>query len=194
MNTTPSILGLTLTDIMAQIEADEGLKATRRRDLCSALRRLSAMLDRPIEALPADLSLLRPLINGLNPARHGLSAKTHANLRSNVLAAIRHAGIVEARPKSLSADWELFRDRLIPNRCRWGLSRFMRFCSAKGLSPDQVDDGIAGEFEVWLEASSLAKDPRHTLRSHHAAKEKSAEAQQTPTTDIDPGTTACSGP
>ncbi len=112
MNTTPSILGPTLADVMARIGPDEGLKATRRRDLCSALRRLSAMLDSPIEALPADLSLLRPLINGLNPARHGLSAKTYANLRSNVLAAIRHAGIAEARPKSLSGDWELLRDTL----------------------------------------------------------------------------------
>ena len=74
MNTTPAILGPSLADVMAQIEADEGFKVTRCRDLCSALRRLSVMLDRPLEALPASLSMLRPLINGLNPARHGITA------------------------------------------------------------------------------------------------------------------------
>jgi hypothetical protein len=64
MNTIPATLGPSLADVMAQIEADEGLKATRRRDLCSALRRLSVVLDRPLEGLPASASQLRPLLNG----------------------------------------------------------------------------------------------------------------------------------
>ena len=164
MNTIPATLGPSLADVMAQIEADEGLKATRRRDLCSALRRLSVVLDRPLEGLPASASQLRPLLNAIIPARHGLSAKTHANLRCNVLAAIRHVGIAEPRPNSLSPGWGAFRDTLTSKHLRWGLSRFMRYCSARSLSPDQVGDGIIGEFEVWLEANSLARDPRGTLR------------------------------
>ncbi|MBV8704760.1 MAG: hypothetical protein JO118_13740, partial [Acetobacteraceae bacterium] len=78
-----------LADVLHRLQGHPGLPDTRRRDLASAVRRVAALLGAPPEDLPAALGALRPRLNRVLPAAHGLSLKTWHNVRSNLAAAIR---------------------------------------------------------------------------------------------------------
>ena len=87
----------TLDDVLQVLASDEAMSPARLRDMRSAVRRFGQMIGKPLDRLPTNLSLLRPLVNELTPAAHEVSAKTLANLRSNFLGAVRHAGFAEDR-------------------------------------------------------------------------------------------------
>ena len=52
-------LTLTLADVVTALQADLSLAPTRRRDLCSAVRRVAGMLARDPARLPASLPEIR---------------------------------------------------------------------------------------------------------------------------------------
>ena len=60
---TPNRTPTTLADVLAALEADIALGANRRRDLRSALQRIAQMTGKPLDRLPAELSLLRPMLS-----------------------------------------------------------------------------------------------------------------------------------
>ena len=154
----------TLADALAILQADTTLGANRRRDICSAPRRIAAMIGKPLDRLPAELSQLRPLLNGIRPAAHGISPKTLANLRSNFMAAVRHAGVVEARPQTLTPAWQALHTALPTPRLRHGLSRFSRWCAQQDLLPSTLDSEAFEDFRDWLAANALVKDPHRFAR------------------------------
>src|SRR3981081_4252418 len=82
---------LKLSDIMARWEPATGLSPPRRRDLISAIRRMSKLTGLDPRFAPACLKSMRPHIRAVRPARHDLSPKTWSNLRSNFRAAITGA-------------------------------------------------------------------------------------------------------
>lgn len=125
---------VTLAAVMATLEADATLAASRRRDLRSALQRVAGMTGKPVDRSPTDLALLRPMLNAIQPAAHGISAKTFANLRSNLMPPVRRAGIVEARLPALTPAWQAFYAALPTKRLRHGLSRFLRWCALHRVS------------------------------------------------------------
>ncbi len=155
----------TLADVMDILQADTTLGANRRRDICSALRRSAGMIGKPLDRLPAELSQLRPLLNGIRPAAHGISPKTLANLRSNFMAAVRHAGVVEARPQTLTPAWQALHTALPTPRLRHGLSRFSRWCAQQDLLPSTLDSEAFEDFRDWLAANALVKDPHRFARN-----------------------------
>src|SRR4051812_18052246 len=81
-----------LLDVFNRVR-ERDLPDTRKRDLLSALTRVEEMIGLPLAQLPADLSRLRQKLEPLNPIRHGISPKTWANIRSNLLSAIESAGV-----------------------------------------------------------------------------------------------------
>ncbi len=161
---TPNRTPTTLADVLAALEADTALGANRRRDLRSALQRIARMTGKPLDRLPAELSLLRPMLNEIHPVAHGISPKTFANLRSNFMAAVRHAGIVEARPQVLTPAWQTLHAALPTTRLRHGLSRFLRWCALRDLVPSALDGRAPDEFRDWLAANALVKDPDGFVR------------------------------
>ena len=86
----------TLDDVLQVLASNEAMSPVRLRDMRSAVRRIGQMIGKPLDRLPANLSLLRSLVNELTPAAHEVSVKTFANLRSNLMAAIRHAGLTRS--------------------------------------------------------------------------------------------------
>ena len=161
----------TLADVLDCLERDDKLSPTRRRDQCSALRRLAQLLNRDPAMLPARISALRHGINNIHPVHAGVSVKTLQNIKSNVLGAFRHLEISQD-PQTmrlrLSTNWQrLF--RILPEKnMRYGLSRFMHFCSAAGYEPGDVNDPIVDEFVVALNEATFVKNPdkvhRQTVR------------------------------
>ena len=161
---TPNRTPTTLADVLAALEVDTGLGANRRRDLRSALQCIARMTGKPLDRLPAELSLLRPMLNEIHPVAHGISPKTFANLRSNFMAAVRHAGIVEARPQVLTPVWQALHAALPTTRLRHGLTRYLRWCALRDLVPSALDGRALDEFRDWLAANVLVKDPHGFVR------------------------------
>jgi hypothetical protein len=158
---------MTVADIIDLIEADKTLAVTRRRDLASSLRTLCKMVGAAdpstVVAVPAEL---RERLKNAPPAERR-SASRLANVKSNTLAALKHAGIPIMPGRAtepLSPDWENLKSTLKGPRPRFALSRFMSYCTARHIAPDQVDAAVFDQFRLALETQSLVDNPHDLHR------------------------------
>ena len=154
-----------LEDVLLAVQDCPGLLVSRRRDLVSAVRRIAGLLDADPAHLPGSLVELRPRLNRVMPAAHGLSPKTWQNLRSNLTAAIKAAGGAGAPRRSRrSPAWQRLRALLPNKRMQNGLARFLTYCDREGVSPDQITDEIADRFARELINSTLVTNPQDLYR------------------------------
>jgi integrase len=125
------------------------------------LRQIAKWLDRPVEVIPARWQSVRISVGQLHHARVGVTAKTLANHKSNVRAALRWIGEERDVPRQgtrLSAEWTSFRDRL-DNRLRQRLYSLIRHCSARGINPSSVDDEVFDHYWRYrTETTGLASN------------------------------------
>jgi integrase len=149
---------------VVRLEIDPGLSPTRQRDLISAVRRIAELMDKPLDALPADLNALRPRVNAVRPALHQISPKTWTNLKTNFRAAVLSAGGRQHSRAPRSPDWQGVHDRLPDKRMANGLSRFITWCSGQGIAPEQVDDAAMTRFGAALGTDTLVPDPNDCHR------------------------------
>ena len=145
-----------LAEVLARLEADPRIDASRRRDFRGAVRTLAAILGREPTAIPAQLSGIDRLITAVPKAVHRRADKTIANLRSRVKRAILQgtgSGQPTQRGQALAPRWNVLRDRLPTPRLRNGLSRLIRAASASGADPQQVSDGLVGRIAAQVAAT-----------------------------------------
>ena len=147
--------------VIQRIGEDKQLSAPRRAALASALRTMARLLGQDPQAMPAMPGIYRSRIARLTPAGTGLSAKRLANIRSDVLYALRRYGIITRRCAlpALSPPWRAVWDMLTKYQ-RCPLSRFMRWCSAVGVEPNDLNDAVVTRFLNDLERESFVGDPR----------------------------------
>lgn len=161
------VCSFTVADLIATLRVDPGLSAIRKRDLCSALKRVCEIGNRDPERVPADVRSIRNAIRSVHPEQIGLSSSTWSNIKSNALAALRH-GRGNARSTTsqlcLSAEWQALVDQMPDKRLRNGLSRFIKFCSDRGITPDQVDDAVIESFMDWVRNDTFVNEPNDCHR------------------------------
>jgi integrase len=148
MTTTTTLLEPSLVDLIAAIEQAAELSVERERHWVCSLRQIAKWLDRPAALIPARLPSVRFLVGQLHHARLGVTAKTVANHKSNVRAALRWFGQEHDMPHrgaKISPEWVRFADRS-DKRLRDRLYSLMRYCSARGIAPSAVDDKIFAEY------------------------------------------------
>jgi len=154
---------MTLADVLDLIAADTELKPQRRRNLCSAIRVLGRLMNRDLTYLPANAGFYRKMFRGLHPEHCGLSKSRIANIKSDALFALRHVGcIAGARTymAPLSPEWLLLWDAAEPaGRLRLYISRLLHYCSARKISPDEVDDAVSEQLRTALIEESFVDDP-----------------------------------
>jgi integrase len=152
----------TLADVLRHLEGDAGLDPHRCREMCSAVRTIGRVLGKDLGSVPAQPRQLRRLLANVTAAAAGVSAGRWSNIRSLTFKALKRAGI-KAMPgryrEPLAPEWEVLRARLPDRRFQSGLSRFMSYCTARGISPDSVIAEIFVEFGAELEAHSMVRDP-----------------------------------
>jgi hypothetical protein len=152
----------TIADVLNHLESDAGLDPGRRRELCSALHTVCRVIGTDATLVLAQPRHLRVLLANVTPAVAGVSAGRWSNIRSLTLKALKHAG-VKSMPgryrESHAPEWERLRAQLPDRRFQSGLSRFMSYCSARGICPVAVTANTFTEFGVELEARSLARHP-----------------------------------
>lgn len=152
----------TLADVLRHLEADAGLDPGRRRELCSALRKVCQVIGADPTMLLAQPRHLRILLAKVTPAVAGVSPGRWSNIRSLTLKALKHAGIksMPGRYREPHApEWELLRTRLPDRRFQSGLSRFMSYCTSHGIGPTEVIADTFAQFGAELEAHSISRDP-----------------------------------
>lgn len=156
-------------DLIAKLQADTALTPVRQRDLISAIRRTAKALGRPLETIPADPTWLRPRIERIVPAGIDLTPKSWSNVRSDLQAALAHAGITKRpvnRKWHLSPDWAPLWDKVLTSgdrTLRASLSRFVYFLSGQGVRPDEVSSKHGLAFRDALALNELSRSPEKSL-------------------------------
>lgn len=153
----------TFASLIDLIMADAHLLDRQRQDLCSALRCMARWLDVPPERLPANLGYVRRRLERFEPTAAGVAQRRFENIRSLVMKAFRHAGLDAMKASYLcpmTPSWQSLHDKLSTSYQRWGVSRFMRFCSNQAIEPDTVDQEVFDRFGIALAEESLVKRPR----------------------------------
>ena len=143
-----TLLEPSFADLIAAIEQAPELSEQRRRQWLCSLRQVAKWTGRPATVIPARWPSVRISVAHLHHARVGVTAKTLANHKSNVRAALRwfcNEHNVPQQGSRLSPEWMRFRDRLDkPTRSR--LYSLVRYGSARGISPSSVDDKTFDEY------------------------------------------------
>jgi hypothetical protein len=157
----------TFADVMERIQAVDELTKSRRRDLLSALRSMAKFFGMRPEDIPANTNWLRHRLRQFHPKQAGISEKYLANTKSAVLAALKLTGSNNThtawQPKMNDAFQALY--DAIPDLLQgYKLSRFFRWCSGQGLSPDQVNDTEVEAFEDAVIKSTLVNNPSKVAR------------------------------
>ena len=153
---------VTIADVLRRLEADDDLDERRRREMRSALRSVCRALGADPSAVPAEPRLLRAKLAKVTPAVAGVSNGRWSNTKSLTLTALKHVGLKSMPGRSrdpLAPEWEALR-ALIPDRYfQSGLSRFMSYCTARGIAPAAVTAETVVQFGTEVETYSLVRDP-----------------------------------
>ena len=157
---------LSLQDIIERIDMDEGLAVQRRRNVCSAIRSLGKLMDKDLRYLPADPGFYRPFLNRLHPQQCGLTKSRIANIKSDVLFALRHVGCIRGTHTymaPLTVAWQYLWNRAVgAGSSRRYVSRLMHYCSAQGIEPRAVNEAVSERFKRALIDESFVGDPAKT--------------------------------
>jgi integrase len=160
MTDTTRLLEPSIADAIADIEQAPDLSKQTRRHLVCSLRQIAKWLDRPAACIAARWTSIRMSVGHLHHARLGVTAKTLANHRSNVRAALRWFGKehdVPVRGVPLSPEWAKLRDSSKDRGQRARLYGLMRYCSGRGIPPGLVDDAVLDAYLRYrAETTALA--------------------------------------
>jgi integrase len=158
---------MTIAEVIVLIEADTTLDLKRRRDLASSLRTFCNMVGGDPSTVVANPAQLRERLKQAPPGVRRSDSRI-ANIKSNSLAALKHVGIAIMPGRAtepLSPDWENLKTKLEGRAARYALSRFMSYCTARQIAPDQVNAGVFDQFRQILETQSLVKNPHDLHRT-----------------------------
>jgi integrase len=157
----------TLEDVRARIQTEESLSSARRAAIRSAISTLSRIMGTSAGMVPADLNFIRRKLKGISTAAAGVKEKRFSTVNSQVLFALRHLGLVGKRTylTPMVGEWGRLWRKLPDKYARTSVSRFFRYCSARGLGPGNVDDAVAQDFLEALTEESFIKDPRVTQQN-----------------------------
>lgn len=151
----------TLADAIAALDAHDGLSNTQRRDMISAINRVTTYLNRSPADLPSNAPDLRKVLAKIHPAQAGISAKSFANVKSDLakaLQTVRH--LPPKEPKAEPTDgWQDFLSHCTAKHQRWFLSRLVTYFCNRDIEPGDVTDAIMMEFQMHLDDRLLGKDP-----------------------------------
>ena len=109
------LLEPSFADLVAALEQAANLPVQTRRHWVCSVRQVAKWLDRPAVKLPARWNAVRLSVGHLHYARVGVTAKTLANHKSNLRAALRWFGNEHNVPQMgarLTPEWARFRDGL----------------------------------------------------------------------------------
>jgi integrase len=165
MTPAAALLEPSFADLIAAIEqAPELSEQTRRHWICS-VRQIARWLDRPAQVIPARWNAVQALVAQLHHARVAVTAKTLSNHKSNVRAALPWLAKEHDLPRRgmpLSPPWVALQEKL-DKRLRQRLYNLARYCSARRMDPESVDDSTLDAYWVYR-TETTARASNNTAR------------------------------
>ena len=178
----PTLIEPSFAEAIRAIEAATDLPPQKRAQWASALRQIAKALDKPTETLPARWTAMQLNLKRLHPATVGANAKTLANQKSNVKAALRWFSKehdVSPRGAPLTPAWAALRDGVNDYGRKARLSGFMRYCSGRGIEPRAVNETALDDYFAYRkQTTSLATNSaarRSVARTWNACVDASAD-------------------
>jgi len=167
-----------LADAITHIEQSETLRPETRSHWACSMRFVARALDRPASLIPARWMAIRPRLAEMHASQLGVTAKTFANHRANLRAALNFFSAeknVPRRGTRLSEAWSRLWVSIDGVPPRKQLSRLFRYLSAKGISPEAVDDAVVETFLDDWERTGLkgphAQSRRRLVRAWNDCSE-----------------------
>jgi hypothetical protein len=165
MSFSPDASPLPLTAATARplVAGWSDLPRQRRRDLGSALNAVARIAQLPASNTALTPAFLRQHVLCKSEAACGLSASRLSSVRSDLNYILDRAGVIDRIRTAPSPAWDLLLEAVGEDR-RPGFIRFARFCSAREIVPDKVDEQVMTAFHSHLVERTLAPDPTYLLR------------------------------
>ena len=167
-----SLIEPSFADALAAVEAAEDLKEDKRRHLMCSLRIIAKGLGKPFELIPARWTAVRGRVSRLHHTQMGITEKTLANHKGNVRAALNwfsKAEHVPLRGAPFSPDWSKLKHGIGHYRASANLSSLMRYCSARGIDPQDMDEAVLDDLMAYRATTT-------SLKADAAARRKIARA------------------
>jgi integrase len=158
---------LTLADALDGVMGDDDLPLSRRKQVRSHIRTFARVQGKRLEDLQADPKAHRSFIKRFHPAKASFSKRHWENVVSSLRFALHHAGVQVIPGQSrvaLTEEWRHLYDQLEDQGLTVRLSRFMRFCTARGIRPPAVSDTVLESYLQVLREESFAKEPERAQR------------------------------
>jgi integrase len=152
----------TFATVLAALEEPSALSATRLRDLRSAVKRVADLLGNEPARIALDMEAISRRLAAISPLAIGMAPKRLANIRSDLLAAVKASGVMPVLGKAkkvLSPAWAELFEHLTGRRTHIGLSRLARHASAQGIDPGEVNDKVIAGFIAAVRQGSLHQSP-----------------------------------
>jgi integrase len=102
------------------------------------------------------------------PRQASVSPHRFDNARSDLWKALTVAGIGRSRRAylaPLSPEWQALWDAIASDHLRWRLKRFMSYCSALGIKPEDVDETTFALFRTALDEEGWVDNVDRAFRS-----------------------------
>ncbi len=151
------LLERSFDDAIRAIDAAPSLTKLQKQQWCCSLRQIAKLLERPPESVVARWTAVHMPIASLHHAMAGRREKTLQNHRANVRRALGwFAGEQDVAPRGirLSPEWSRLRDRLEVRGVRARLSGLMRYCSGKGVAPEDVGEATLDGYMAYRAATT----------------------------------------
>ena len=159
---------LTLADVRGRAASDATLRASKRRDLASAISRIEEWSGMSPHSLEAGPPKIRSILEKLSAVKLGVSEKTLANVRSLVCFAIRRYAAKTApltKRFPIDAQWTTLLDQIQSAFQRQALYRLATYCSVMQIGPAQVAPETLVGLHAALEAEEIVKNPRSIIKN-----------------------------
>jgi hypothetical protein len=143
------LIEASFADAIATIATSAELPEQTRRHWATSLRQIAKALDKPLELIPARYSAICKDLVRLHEVPVGLTVKTLRNHKSNTKSALLWLAREKDVPRygaPLTPAWEALRLQMGNSRVRHRLSSFMRYCSAKQVTPVDIDEAVVDRF------------------------------------------------
>lgn len=164
-----------LADALKALEARKDVAAKRRVRVRSAVNTVARLLRKEAADIPAHLPQLMCHLRKYASAPDVISKRHLANIKTELRFLVTTICGRQARSplKPLTPPWAAFRALIQNDPIHWNLSRFMAFCSANRIDPQNVDDTAAAAFFECLVTNEDVPQPnrhfRATLRAWNKA-------------------------
>jgi hypothetical protein len=139
-------------DAIGIIEQAADVPEEKRRHWICSLRQIAKALDKPVTVIPARFSAVRTAFFRLHHVPLGTTAKTLSNHKCNARAALLWLAQEKAIPRNgapLTPDWKRLYSQLGDTNTRTKLVSLMRYCSAKVVKPEAVDEAVIDAFMAY---------------------------------------------